>query len=99
MTPERDTPKTPPGSPGERPDERPHEGPHEEGREGAVSILAEARRHPGATIALALCIVAGMALSGLFMPESISLARRVAGGAVMGGLAWLTVMIGRVIGG
>lgn len=63
------------------------------------SLLAEAIRHPGATIALALCILGGAALSGLFMPESITLPRRIAGGAVMGGMSWLLVMIGRLIGG
>jgi len=63
------------------------------------SLFAEARRHPVPTIALVLCIVAGAVLCGLFMPESISLPRRVAGGAVMGGMSWLLVMVGRLIGG
>jgi len=67
--------------------------------DGAFSLLTEARRHPGATLALALCIVAGMILCAFLLPESISLPRRIAGGAVMGGMSWLIVMVGRIIGG
>lgn len=63
------------------------------------SLVTEAMRHPAATIALVLCILGGAVLSGLFMPESITLPRRVVGGAVMGGLSWLLVMVGRLIGG
>ena len=65
----------------------------------AFSLRNEARQHPVATGALALCIVAGAVLCGLYLPESISLPRRVAGGAVMGGMSWLLVMVGRIIGG
>lgn len=65
----------------------------------AFSLLEEARRHPGATVAFALCVVAGIALGGWLLPESISLPRRLAGGAIMGGLSWLLVMVGRLIGG
>lgn len=72
---------------------------HEHEPEGAFSLFTEARRHPGATVALALCILAGAVLAALMLPESISLPRRIVGGAVMGGLSWLLVMVGRIIGG
>lgn len=66
---------------------------------GTKSLLAEAAEHPGATAALVVCIVGGAALAGLYMPESTSLPRRVTGGAVMGGMSWLLVMVGRLLGG
>jgi hypothetical protein len=65
----------------------------------AFSLWTEARQHPAATAALAVCVVAGAALCALYLPESISLPRRIGGGAVMGGMSWLLVMVGRIIGG
>ncbi len=66
---------------------------------GGESLFAEAMRHRLATAALLLCIVAGAAIGGLYVPESIGLPRRVLGGALLGGVSWLLVMMGRIIGG
>ena len=59
----------------------------------------DAKAHPGASAALVACIVLGALLAGFWMPESISLPRRVIGGGLMGGLSWLLVMVGRLIDG
>lgn len=63
------------------------------------SLFAEAMRHRLATAALLACIVAGAAIGGLYLPDSIGLPRRVLGGALLGGVSWLLVMMGRIIGG
>lgn len=70
-----------------------------ENERGVESLLDEAMQHRLATAALLLCIVAGAAIGGLYLPESIGLLRRVLGGALMGGVSWLLVMVGRIIGG
>jgi hypothetical protein len=63
------------------------------------SLLDEVRRHRLGTAALVLCIVGGAAIGAFYLPESIGLVRRVLGGALLGGVSWLLVMVGRLIGG
>lgn len=63
------------------------------------SLLDEALRHRLGTAALVLCIVGGAAIGAFHLPESIDLVRRVLGGALLGGVSWLLVMVGRLIGG
>jgi hypothetical protein len=70
-----------------------------ESERNAESLFDEAMQHPLATAALVLCIIAGAAIGSLFLPESIGLLRRVLGGGLMGGVSWLLVMMGRLIGG
>ena len=48
---------------------------------------------------LVFCIAGGTILAGALIPESISLPRRLLGGAILGGLSWLLVMVGRLIDG
>jgi hypothetical protein len=88
-----------PDDPTARRDDDAHDRSAEDAAPRAFSLLEEARRHPGATLAFGLCVVAGVVLGGWLLPESISLPRRLAGGAIMGGLSWLLVMVGRLIGG
>ena len=66
---------------------------------GPRAWIAESKDHPAATAALVFCILGGTILAGSLMPESISLPRRVLGGAILGGLSWLLVMVGRLIDG
>ena len=66
---------------------------------GPRAWIAESKDHPLATAALVFCILGGAILAGTLMPESISWPRRVLGGAILGGLSWLLVMVGRLIDG
>ena len=80
------------------------EGPGEEEGEtkrpaGPRAWIAESKDHPAATAALVFCIAGGTILAGALIPESISLPRRLLGGAILGGLSWLLVMVGRLIDG
>jgi hypothetical protein len=62
------------------------------------SLIERARRHPIATSTLAASILLGGVICALFLPESISLPRRISGGLLLGGLSWLLVMMGRILG-
>ena len=66
---------------------------------GPRAWIAESKDHPAATAALVFCIIGGAILSGALMPESISMPRRIVRGAILGGLSWLLVMVGRLIDG
>ena len=63
-----------------------------------TSLLETVRRHPLRAIALSACIVAGGVLGSMYLPESLSMPRRVLGGALLGGLSWLIPSFGRIIG-
>ncbi len=58
---------------------------------------AVAREHPFLTLVLALCMTAGAALAWAFLPTEISTLRRIVGGAMLGLLSWLLVMMGRML--
>jgi len=68
-------------------------------RLGDESLFDEAMRHRLGTAALVLCIAGGAAIGAFYLPESIGLVRRILGGALLGGVSWLLVMVGRLIGG
>lgn len=71
---------------------------HEETeRSGAATLIAVARDHPVLTGTLFLLMVVGATLSWLFLPGDLSGFRRIAGGALLGGLSWLLVMMGRLL--
>ena len=63
------------------------------------SLLAEVLRHPLPSLLFVCCVLLGAVLATFYLPEDIALARRVVGGAILGGLSWLLVMVGRIIGG
>ncbi|MBW2231653.1 MAG: hypothetical protein JRH17_14805 [Deltaproteobacteria bacterium] len=63
----------------------------------ADSLLDRARRHPIATSTLIASGLVGAVICVVYLPESISLARRVVGGLLVGGLSWLLVMMGRLL--
>ena len=61
--------------------------------------LSEAiRRHPVRVIGLMACVIAGATLGAAYLPESLSMPRRLVGGALLGGLSWLIPSFGRLIG-
>jgi len=66
-------------------------------RSVASTLIAVARAHPGLTAALVGCMVAGSLLAWFFLPTDISEFRRVLGGALLGLLSWLLVMMGRLL--
>lgn len=57
------------------------------------------RRHPIATATLGASILLGALGCAVFLPESISMPRRITGGLLLGGLSWLLVMMGRLLDG
>jgi hypothetical protein len=63
------------------------------------SLVQALRRHPLRAGSLAACIVAGALLGANFLPEDLSMARRVLGGALLGGFSWLISSFGRIIDG
>ena len=84
----------------EHTDHSAHEGheSHETPREEAEGLLATIRSQPLRAGTLALCVIAGATLGLLYIPEeALSVPRRLFGGALLGGLSWLLVMVGRVI--
>ena len=62
------------------------------------SLVETIRRHPVRVIGLMVCVFAGAALGAAYLPESLSMLRRLAGGALLGGLSWLIPNFGRIIG-
>jgi len=44
------------------------------------------------------CVIAGATLGAAYLPESLSMPRRLLGGALLGGLSWLIPSFGRLIG-
>ena len=66
-------------------------------RSGVAALTALAQDHPLLTGALVLLMLAGSALAWLLLPEDISSFRRIVGGALLGGLSWLLVMMGRML--
>jgi len=62
------------------------------------SLIETIRRHPFRVIALTVCVIAGGALGAAYLPDSLSMPRRVVGGALLGGLSWLIPSFGRIIG-
>jgi hypothetical protein len=56
------------------------------------------RRHPVRVIGLMACVIAGATLGVAYLPESLSMPRRLVGGALLGGLSWLIPSFGRLIG-
>ena len=66
-------------------------------RSGVAALTALAQDHPFLTGTLVLLMLAGAILAWLFLPEDISGLRRIAGGALLGGLSWLLVMMGRML--
>ena len=57
-----------------------------------------ARHHPIITAVMLACTVAGLVLGPLWLPESLSLWRRVVGGAVSGAGVGLLLTAYRMIG-
>lgn len=68
-----------------------------EARSGLGTLTEVAREHPFLTGALVVLMVLGGILAWMFGPEDISGLRRIAGGALLGGLSWLVVMMGRML--
>jgi hypothetical protein len=66
-------------------------------RSGFSTLIDVARAHPGLTGALACSMVIGSCLAWFFMPTDISDLRRILGGALLGLLSWLLVMMGRLL--
>lgn len=63
------------------------------------SLLDSAARHPIATATLIASAAGGSLLAVALIPaDELSLLRRALGGALLGGLSWLLVMVGRAIG-
>jgi hypothetical protein len=64
----------------------------------AEGLLATIRSQPIRAVTLVLCMIAGATLGLLYIPEeALSVPRRLFGGALLGGLSWLLVMVGRII--
>lgn len=77
-------------------DENPH---HEERTVGATraSWARIALDHPLLSAILILCMIAGALLAWAFLPTELSTIRRLIGGALLGLLSWLIVMMGRML--
>ena len=61
---------------------------------GPVEVV---RAHPIATLFFVLCVLGGALLSYVLIgDESLSPVRRIAGGALMGGIGYLLAMISRL---
>ena len=67
------------------------------GQRALVSWARVAREHPWLVTALAACMVAGSLLAWHFLPHEISAPRRILGGALLGFLSYLVVMMGRML--
>ena len=67
----------------------------DEPRGGLVEVV---RDQPVATGTLLASVLAGAIAGFVYLPADVfSPARRVVGGALIGGLSWLLVMVGRII--
>jgi len=53
-------------------------------------------RYPVASLLFVVCVAGGAALSYVLIGDDLSALRRIAGGALMGGIGYLLVMVGRL---
>ena len=53
--------------------------------------------HPVLSAALVSCMLSGAVLAWAFLPVEIETYKRLAGGALLGLLSWLMVMMGRML--
>jgi len=66
-------------------------------RSGLRTLIAIARDHPLLVGTLGLLMAAGSIAAWFLMPEEISSIRRILGGALLGMVSWLLVMMGRLL--
>ncbi|MEE3325798.1 MAG: hypothetical protein VX252_00515 [Myxococcota bacterium] len=59
--------------------------------------IGVARDHPLLSAALMACTVIGALAAWSLLPQEISALRRLVGGALLGVLSWLIVMMGRML--
>jgi len=62
----------------------------------SVGVRGTIAAHPLASAAFAGCVILGAVLAYSFLGEDFSVIRRIVGGALLGGLGWLLVMVGRL---
>ncbi len=62
-----------------------------------MSLLETIKRHPLRSISLVSFVVIGAGLGLTFLPEEMGVTRRVLGGGLLGGLAWLIPSFGGLI--
>ena len=60
-------------------------------------VLRWACSHPARSTTFIACMGVGIVLSLAFLPDDLSLARKILGGALLGGLSWLLPMMGRLL--
>jgi hypothetical protein len=63
------------------------------------SLVRIMRRHPLHVALLGACVLSGALIGAHFLPEELSMPRKVLGGALLGGLSWLIPSFGRIIDG
>ena len=68
-----------------------------ENRSGLRALIAVARDHPFLAGTLGVMMGIGSIAAWSLMPEEISSLRRVLGGALLGLVSWLLVMMGRLL--
>ena len=68
-----------------------------EQRSGLKTLIAVARDHPFLTGTLGALMAIGSVLAWFLMPEEMSSLRRLLGGALLGLVSWLLVMMGRLL--
>ena len=68
-----------------------------EKRSGLRTLVAVARDHPFLTGTLGVLMAIGSIAAWFWMPEDIASFRRILGGALLGLISWLLVMMGRLL--
>lgn len=66
-------------------------------RSGVETLIAVARDHPFLAGTLGVLMATGSVLAWFLMPEEMSSLRRLLGGALLGLVSWLLVMMGRLL--